>query len=78
MTQQLRKDFQERSNSITCGVSVVRENSQSLLSSRYYQVTVIQLRLLVNIWGIGICPQIFHLQKGKGCSPFTLQWYREK
>lgn len=77
MTQQLRKDFQERSNS-TCEVSVVRGNSQPLLSPRYYQVPVTQLRLPVNICSIDICPQIFHFQKSKDYNRFTLQWYREK
>lgn len=77
MTQQLRQHFQERSNFITCGISIARRNSQSLLSPRYCQIPVTQLRLLVNVCGIGICPQIF-LAGRQGCNPFTLQWDRKK
>lgn len=53
--------------------SLVRENSQSLFSPRDCQVPATQLWLLVNVSGIGICPQIFHLREDKEHNSNILQ-----
>lgn len=57
--------------------SLVRENSQSLHSLMDCQVPATQLGLLVNVSGIGMCPQIFYLQEDKEHNANILQRDRE-